>query len=231
MTTSYLGLGVASLRILSAVNPLPEMSLECIRFHKADHLKIVLNYRMDQIPLWNCNTENKVLLTLDVCTRVWDIQGCGPIRKAVMKMGRWFAHRQPTSNMQPMWRLSGHKLSWRLSVLSLLDFLPPRDCVLLTLGLTSGIQPHPFQALRHDLSELKVHSSQTLSWVFYNKEDLTEMGQWLKLQKAGASDPVSQYKTGPQKACGSADVENWESNETHLCPAFSTCCLARNEDA
>lgn len=34
------------------------------------------------------------------------------------------------------------------------------------------------------------------------------MGQWLKLQKAGASDRVSQYKAGPQKACGSADVEN-----------------------
>lgn len=51
MTTYYLGLVTASLRMLSAINPLPEMSLECIRFRKADHLKIVLNYRMDQIPL------------------------------------------------------------------------------------------------------------------------------------------------------------------------------------
>ena len=67
VTIYYLGLVAAALKIFSAIIPLPEMSLVRIRFHKADHLKIVLNYRMDRIPLRNCNIENKALLILSVC--------------------------------------------------------------------------------------------------------------------------------------------------------------------
>lgn len=47
----YLSLVAALMKIFFAIIPLPQMSQEHISFHKADHLKIVLNYRMDQIPL------------------------------------------------------------------------------------------------------------------------------------------------------------------------------------
>ena len=86
-----------------AINPLPEITLELIRFYKPDYLKIVLNYRMNQIPLRNCNKAKKALLTLNIYTKGFPrriSRGVAWSGRLWWRMGMWFPDRLLTSNMQ-----------------------------------------------------------------------------------------------------------------------------------
>lgn len=72
---------------------------------------------------------------------VWhDQEGCN-------EDGNMICTRAADLNYSPYVEAIGAKLSQLLPVLSLLDFLLPREYVFFTLGLTDGIQHHAFQAL------------------------------------------------------------------------------------
>lgn len=130
-----------------AINPLPEMTLELIRVYKPDYLKIVLNYRMNQIPLRNCNKAKKALLTLNIYTKGFPRRISRGVAWSGRLWWRWECDFQ-TGCWPQTCSVPGGK-----AIVSIVtsSFLPPTDCVLFIPGLSKGIQHHPFQAFNQDL--------------------------------------------------------------------------------
>lgn len=130
--------------------------------------------------------------------------------------------------MQPTRRQWEQKLSWLLSVLSLPDFFPPGA---MSYSFLVALMAHSTTPLRHSVKISRVKFSLLLDFL-YHESSITKRtvkrGDWsrIKLTKQGQIAQSSKYRPGPQKACLSNDLENSESNQTHLCLIFSTCCLA-----
>lgn len=137
---------------------------------------------MSQILLWNCNTEKKALLTLNIYIR--------GLPRRIPRGTAW------SGRLWWRWECDIHTGCWpqtcstcgSLIIVSIVtsSFLLPTDCILFIPGLLRHTVS-PLSGIQSRSLELHVHSSQTWPWVFHDK-DFPEMSEWLKLVKAGTND-------------------------------------------